>query len=227
MMQGQDLTPDYKILGLLGEGTFGKVLECWDRRERRRVAVKVIRALYKYREAARLEIEVLETLRRADPEGRQPCIRLLRHFEYQGHVCMVFEKLGLSVFEFLRRNNYRPYPLDQARHIIQQLLQAVAFMHALRLVHTDLKPENLLLARSDYCLEDAPASSSSSPSSAGRARRLLCSEVKLIDFGSATCVLSPLLASGAGVRVTDGPCTGSTSSTTRRWSARGITARRR
>ena len=62
-----DLTPRYKILRLLGQGTFGKVVECWDRENGRRVAVKIIRAIPKYRDAAKLEIRVLNCLKEHDP----------------------------------------------------------------------------------------------------------------------------------------------------------------
>ena len=80
------------------------------------------------------QIDVLEALKRGDP-GRQwcappaavaaclsrsrradrarscvhhrHCVQLRRHFEFRGHVCMVFDKLGLSLYDFLRRNHYR------------------------------------------------------------------------------------------------------------------------
>ena len=42
-------------------------MECWDRHLKKRVAVKIVRAIEKYRDAAKLEIEVLETLQRYDP----------------------------------------------------------------------------------------------------------------------------------------------------------------
>lgn len=45
-----------KILSLMGEGTFGRVLECWDREQRDTVAVKVIRSVPKYRDAAMIEV---------------------------------------------------------------------------------------------------------------------------------------------------------------------------
>lgn len=32
-------------------------------------------------------------------------------FHCSGHVCMVFERLGPSLYDFLRRNAYRPFPL--------------------------------------------------------------------------------------------------------------------
>ncbi|KAK3016366.1 hypothetical protein RJ639_005359 [Escallonia herrerae] len=59
---GENLTPRYKILGKMGEGTFGRVLECWDRQTREYVAVKVVRSIRKYRDAAMIEVDVLQQL---------------------------------------------------------------------------------------------------------------------------------------------------------------------
>jgi serine/threonine protein kinase len=56
-----------KIVRLLGQGTFGKVVEARNIENRRKVAIKVIRAVQKYRDASKIEIRVLETLRRSDP----------------------------------------------------------------------------------------------------------------------------------------------------------------
>ncbi len=60
------LTPD-KIVRLLGQGTFGKVVEARHIETRRKVAIKVIRAVQKYRDASKIEIRVLETLKKHDP----------------------------------------------------------------------------------------------------------------------------------------------------------------
>lgn len=37
------------------------------------------------------------------------CVTLKEWFDYRGHVCMVFERLGLSLYDFLRKNSYRPF----------------------------------------------------------------------------------------------------------------------
>ena len=58
----------------------------------------------------------------------------------------VFEKLGLSLYDFLRVNSYRPFRIDVVRDFGRQLLESVAYLHGLELIHTDLKPENILLA---------------------------------------------------------------------------------
>jgi dual-specificity kinase len=56
-----------KITRLLGQGTFGKVVQCYDRQEQRYCAVKIIRAVQKYRDASKIELRVLSTLSRNDP----------------------------------------------------------------------------------------------------------------------------------------------------------------
>lgn len=47
-------------------GTFGQVLECWDRENKEMVAIKIIRAVDKYREAAMIEIDVLQQLKKQE-----------------------------------------------------------------------------------------------------------------------------------------------------------------
>lgn len=64
-----------KIVRLLGQGTFGKVVEARHVETRRKVAIKVIRAVQKYRDASKIEIRVLETLRRNDPQNLK-CVGL-------------------------------------------------------------------------------------------------------------------------------------------------------
>ena len=50
-------------------GTFGQVLECWDRETKEMVAIKVVRSIKKYREAAMVEIDVLQLLGKYDRNG--------------------------------------------------------------------------------------------------------------------------------------------------------------
>lgn len=58
-----------KIIRLLGQGTFGKVVECYDRETNRHCAIKIIRAVQKYRDASKIEARVLSTLKRNDPSN--------------------------------------------------------------------------------------------------------------------------------------------------------------
>nr|XP_032515757.1 dual specificity protein kinase CLK2 isoform X8 [Danaus plexippus plexippus] len=172
----------YKIIETLGEGTFGKVVEVKDLEMEHRMALKIIKNVEKYREAAKLEINVLEKLADIDPDCKNLCVKMLDWFEYHGHMCIAFEMLGQSVFDFLKDNNYQPYPLEQVRHISYQLIHSVLFLHDNKLTHTDLKPENILFVDSDYEVVSVYNTSKKKHD----LRRVKRSDVRLIDFGSAT-----------------------------------------
>jgi dual-specificity kinase len=67
----------------------------------------------------------------------------------------------MSVFDFLKGNNFIPFPATHVQHFAKQLLESVAcnfpylttltllVLHSLNLVHTDLKPENILLVSNE------------------------------------------------------------------------------
>lgn len=57
------------FLGLTFIGTFGQVLECLDNEKKEVVAIKIVRSINKYREAAMIEIDVLQRLSRHDVGG--------------------------------------------------------------------------------------------------------------------------------------------------------------
>lgn len=62
----------------------------------------------------------------------------------------MFEKLGMSLYDFLKAHDYAAYPLGHVREFARQLLETLDFLkNTMRLVHTDLKPENILLCSND------------------------------------------------------------------------------
>ncbi|KAJ3178059.1 dual specificity protein kinase kns1 [Geranomyces variabilis] len=173
-----EITARYKVLRLLGQGTFGKVLEVLDREQNRKVAIKVVRALQKYTDASHVEIKVLRCLEEHDPYQESHCIPLLSTFVYRNHTCMVFPLLSQSVFDYLKENQFMAFLPHQTAEIALQLTQAVVFMHGLKLIHTDLKPENVMIV--DTASELVPGVRRTSK----MRRRLLNTRVRLIDFGS-------------------------------------------
>lgn len=66
-------------------------------------------------------------------------------------VCMVFEVLGHNLLKFIIRSNYRGMPLECVRTITRQVLQGLQYLHdKCKIIHTDIKPENILV-----CVDDA------------------------------------------------------------------------
>jgi dual-specificity kinase len=54
----------YKVVGHLGDGTFGRALKCFNQIDNQDYAVKVIRAVERYTESARIEIDILNDMKK-------------------------------------------------------------------------------------------------------------------------------------------------------------------
>ncbi|CAN1291338.1 Serine/threonine-protein kinase AFC2 [Linum perenne] len=167
---GENLTSRYKIHSKMGEGTFGQVLECWDREKKEMVAIKIVRGIKKYREAAMIEIDMLQQLGKHDRGGHR-CLFLAVVCNYGTGLTIVI----ISVFlKFLLTD-------------VLYFCPTIAVMHDLQLIHTDLKPENILLVSSDYVKVPDYRGSSRSPRDSSYFKRVpKSSAIKVIDFGSTT-----------------------------------------
>lgn len=115
-----------RIIRLLGQGTFGKVVEAFDRHRQTRCAIKIIRAVSKYRDASRIELRVLQTLSANDKHNRNRCIHLRECFDWRNHICIVTDLLSESVFDFLKRNQFTPFPHTHIQSFAHQLFTSVA-----------------------------------------------------------------------------------------------------
>ncbi len=56
-----------------------------------------------------------------------------------GHYCMVLESLGRSLYDYIKKNDYAPFPHAMALDFTRQMLEAVEFLHSMNLVHTGLR----------------------------------------------------------------------------------------
>ena len=120
------LTARYRIVRLLGQGTFGKVVEAWDDKRQAKCAIKIIRSVQKYRDASQIELRVLSTLAMNDKLNRNKCIHLRDAFDFRNHICIVTDLLGQSVFDFLKGNSFVPFPSSQIQSFARQLFTSVA-----------------------------------------------------------------------------------------------------
>lgn len=117
----------------------------------RLVALKIQKSSQDYYQAARNEIKLLHTIRAEEDKRNDPSfiVRLHDAFEVPGpngiHPCMVFEPLGESLFGVMQK--YNCISLTAARKITAQLLCGLRFLHSCHILHTDLKPENVLVVR--------------------------------------------------------------------------------
>ena len=142
----------YHVVRKLGWGHFSTVWLCWDLQAKRFVALKVVKSASHYTETALDEIKLLKCVRESDPSDpkKDKTVALLDDFKITGingtHVCMVFEVLGCNLLKLIIRSNYQGIPLSNVKTIIRQVLEGLDYLHTkCKIIHTDIKPENILL----------------------------------------------------------------------------------
>lgn len=146
----------YHVTRKLGWGHFSTVWLCWDLEDRRFVALKIVKSAEHFTETALDEIKILKSVRESDPQDpkRNKTVQLLNDFKISGvngvHVCMVFEVLGHHLLKLIIKSNYRGIPLNNVRTIIRQVLEGLDYLHTkCNIIHTDIKPENVLVCVSE------------------------------------------------------------------------------
>lgn len=135
----------YLLLQTLGEGEFGKVKLGLHSQWGEEVAVKLIRRGHVDITAARMgkverEIEVLRTLKHPN------IVRLYDVIETDKYIGIILEyAAGGELFDYILAHRYLK-ERDAAR-LFAQLISGVWYIHQKKIVHRDLKLENLLLDR--------------------------------------------------------------------------------
>jgi dual specificity tyrosine-phosphorylation-regulated kinase 2/3/4 len=109
-----------------------------------------------------IEVKILEDLKDTDPDDKKNIVRIKENFVFRKHLIISFEMLSMNLYEFIKMNNFQGVSVNLVRRFAIQLLVALHYMKEHNIVHCDMKPENILLRKSNK------------------------SGIKVIDFGSGT-----------------------------------------
>ncbi|XP_055010316.1 homeodomain-interacting protein kinase 3-like [Boleophthalmus pectinirostris] len=150
----------YEVLGVIGEGGYGTVTKCRDRVTGELVALKRLKDDRTSSQNFHRELEMLSYVKELHPDSFN-LVKLVDFFDHDGCGSLAFEMLDVSAYHLWKR--MKSFTLSQIRPMAKQLLTALHGLRCVGVMHTDVKPDNIMLVNQ----KERPF------------------KVKLIDFGLA------------------------------------------
>ncbi|XP_063312444.1 homeodomain-interacting protein kinase 2-like [Pelobates fuscus] len=137
-------TNAYIVQEFLGSGSFGNVVECVKKGTNEKVAIKILHNSPYVVQDAEEEVNILSQLNKEHPD-KYNIVKYYEFFQHENYICLVFEMLEISLDDFMEQNNFTPIPVKHIRPIVQQVGSALLKMKSLGIIHTDLKPDNIMM----------------------------------------------------------------------------------
>ena len=165
----------YQVVEYLGSAAFSKAIQCYDIHTEQMVCMKIIENNKDYFDQSIDEIKLLRYINaNCEDLDNKNLLKLIDYFYHKEHLFIVTELLRDNLYEYSKYNREVEkklyFNVPRLQRITKQILNALSFIHDLKLIHCDLKPENILIKSYSRC------------------------EVKVIDFGS-SCFIHDHLSS--------------------------------
>lgn len=137
-------TNRYKVLEVIGKGSYGLVCSANDTQTGEKVAIKKIHNIFEHiSDAARIlrEIKLLRLLRHPDVVEIKHILLPPSKKDFKD-IYVVFELMESDLHQVIKAND--DLTREHYQFFLYQMLRALKYMHTANVYHRDLKPKNVL-----------------------------------------------------------------------------------
>nr|KAF6452193.1 dual specificity tyrosine phosphorylation regulated kinase 4 [Molossus molossus] len=92
-----------------------------------------------------VELKILDVLRRKDKDNTYNVVHMKDFFYFRNHLCITFELLGINLYELMKKNSFQGFSLSVVRCFTLSVLKCLQMLYVEKIIHCDLKPENIVL----------------------------------------------------------------------------------
>ena len=139
----------YKISKELDRGVYGTVIRCLDLKYNTEKAIKVIRNEKRFHKNSINELNILKYICEKYKYENIKSFILIgfdKHFIYNDHNCFVFDLYDINLYKYSCQGTIS---LPNIKRFSTDILYGLDFLYKLKIVHCDLKPENIMITHFD------------------------------------------------------------------------------
>ena len=131
----------YKYISTLAKGSFGTVIKSLDLKTNKQVAVKIISKLNDAQEAINQLKKEVSVLKKTNHNN---IVKLYDFYETSSEIYIIMEYIKGGTLKTYMKKNKENLNENTTKKIIFYLLNAINYLHKLKIIHSDIKPENIM-----------------------------------------------------------------------------------
>ena len=129
----------YEIENQIGKGTYSNVYKCMDFKRMQHVAIKALRNDSKFVNSGIKEISVLQKLK------HKSICNFIKYFKIEKNYFIVFELHEGNIYQYMKSTRFKPMKPCIVNQVAKQLIPVLVYIKSINVIHSDIKPENILI----------------------------------------------------------------------------------
>jgi len=134
----------YIAIKYLGRGTYSRVWLIYNVEEKEYYAMKMIMA--EYFDEAIHELKIYKKLGKLNEDSR--LVKIKEHFCFNDNnkvVCIILEFMGICIIDLFKKYSNENIPITLIKKVFTDILLGLEELDSKKIIHTDLKAENVMI----------------------------------------------------------------------------------